>query len=334
MSYNTNMANNKNMRERINQVSKETGLPTKKVLDLLFALRTGEPVKNNELIQRIGVSKNAINQVKELLSPLLKPPSKNTQLNTGTIKEVQSIFGADYKSEEALWLILENENYRRSIELLKKYTDQRPSPERRYDQFTATIETTARRASLLSFFGDVKGKRLLFLGDDDFTSVAVANLGEAKSLVVVDIDERILSEIRNVSENHSLGIETVKYDAKQKLPKELIGKFDVVFTDPPYTTKGASLFVSRAVELLDPNNKAARVYVCYGNSDRAKEKFLPIYEVLTNSGLMMRWVFDKFNRYHGAESIGSSSSLFIAEFTSKTKPIIKGDYERSIYTNN
>lgn len=328
------MINNKNVRERINQVSRETGVPTKKVLDFLFALGTGEPVENNELIQRIGVSRNAFSQVKELLSSLLIPTSNRTQLDTETIREIQSCFERDYKPEEVLWAILEDENYRRSIELLEKYTSQRPSPERRYDQFTATIETTAKRASLLSFFGDVKGKKLLFLGDDDFTSVAVANIGGAKKVMVVDIDGRILSKIETASRNHGLGIETIKYDARQKLPTELRDEFDVVFTDPPYTTEGIQLFVSRAVELLDRNNRAARVYACYGNSDRAKERFLPIYEVFTNSGLMMRWVFDKFNRYQGAESIGSSSSLFVAEVTPKAKPIIKGNYDRPIYTNN
>jgi predicted RNA methylase len=328
------MVDNSNMRERISQASKETGVPTKKILDLLFILRTGEPVDNNELVQGTGVSKNALNQTKAFLSDLLEPPSKKTQLDASVVQEVQSIFGADYKPEEVLWSILEDENYRRSVELLEKYTDQRPSPERRYDQFTATVETTAKRVSLLGFFGDVEGKRLLFLGDDDFTSVATANLEGAERVVVLDIDERILGEIRNVSENHNLGIETVRYDARQKLPKELMGKFDVVFTDPPYTIEGVELFVSRAIQLLDKGNKAARVYVCYGNSDRAKERFLPIYEVFTNSGLMMRWVFDKFNRYQGAESIGSSSSLFIVEVTPKTKPVIKGDYDKPIYTNN
>lgn len=332
----------KDMRKRITQISKETRVPTKKVLDLLFALRTGEPIENNELVQKTGVSKNALNQaktllspfLKPLLSPFLKPLSKNTQLDASAIQEVQSIFGAGYKPEEVLWSILEDENCRRSIELLEKCTDQRPSPKRRYDQFTATIETTAKRASLLSFFEDVESKRLLFLGDDDFTSVATANLGEAERVVVLDIDERILGEIRNVSKNHGLGIETVKYDARQKLPNELVDKFDVVFTDPPYTTEGVGLFVSRAVELLDGDNKIARVYMCYGNSDRAKERFLSIYELITNSGLMMRWVFDKFNRYQGAESIGSSSSLFIAEVTPKTKPVIRGYYDKPIYTNN
>lgn len=328
------MVDYKNVRLRVNQISKEVGVPVKLVLDFLFALRTGRAVENNQLVQSIGVSKNALNQIKEYLSSLLKSPSGSTQLKADAIQEVQSIFGADYKSKEALWTILEDENYKRAIELIEKYTDQRPTPERKYDQFTATIETTVRRVSLLNFLGDLKGQRLIFLGDDDFTSVATASFGEAARLVVADIDKRILTEIENISKKHNLGIETVKYDARQKVPQKLKGKFDLVFTDPPYTTEGVKLFVSRAVELLDRSNKAARVYVCYGNSDRAKERFLPIYEVFIASGLMMRWVFDKFNRYQGAESIGSSSSLFIAEVTPKTKPIIKGDYDGSIYTDN
>lgn len=324
----------KNMRERLNQISKETGVPTKKVLDLLFALRNGESIENNELVQQIGVSRNALNQIKEMLASVLEPVSKDTQLDASRVQEVQAIFDEGYKPEEILWAVLEDNNYKQAVELLKTISSKRPSPERRYDQFTATIETTARRASLLQFFGDVEGKRLLFLGDDDFTSIAVANLGSARSIMVVDIDNRILSGIEAVSDNHNLGIKTVHYDARKKLPAELRDKFDVVFTDPPYTTEGIELFTSRAIESLDKANKAARIYVCYGNSDRAKERFLPIYEIFTNSGLMTRWVFDKFNRYHGAESIGSASSLFVTEATPKTKPTIKGDYDKPIYTNN
>jgi len=299
------MVNNKNIVEKIGQISRETGIPTKKVFDFLFELRSGESRENNKLVQKIGVSKNALNQLKELFSSFLLPSSKSTQLNIAAISEVQSIFGLAYNSEESLWSFLENEDYKQSIKLLEKLTDQRPSSEREYDQFTATVETTAKRVSLLSFLEDIQDKRLLFL-----------------------------KNIRNISESHSLGIKTLKYDARQKLPKELIGKFDVIFTDPPYTPKGIGLFVSRAIQLLDRDNKAARVYVCYGNSDRAKERFLAIYEVFINSGLMVRWVFDKFNRYQGAYSIGSSSSLFITEVTPKTKPIIKGNYDGSIYTNN
>lgn len=325
---------NKSMRERINQIAKEIGIPSKKIMDFLYILQKGKPVDNNELVQRVGVSKNALNQAKELLSSLLKPPSKSTQLNGGAMQEVQSLFGPNYKPEEALWSILENKDYKKSIELLGEYADQRPSPDREYDQFTATVETTARRASLLNFFEDVVDKKILFLGDDDFTSVAVANYRTALEIAVLDIDNRILDKIGSISQNKELGINSDNYDARKPLPTPYSGKFDVVFTDPPYTTDGIKLFISRAIQALDPSNQTARIYVCYGNSDRAKERFIPIYEVFSSSGLMARWIFDKFNRYQGAESIGSASSLFVLEVTSKTKPLVTGNYDRPIYTNN
>lgn len=322
------------MRERILQVSKDTGIQTKKVLDFLYYLRGGDPVENNVLLQKLGVSKNALNQAKEFLSSLLESPSKNTQLKGGIVEEIQTLFDSNYKPEDVSWTFLAGEDYSQAIKLLEKYKDRRPSPERKYDQFTATVETTAKRASLLNFFEDVRGKRLLFLGDDDFTSVAVASLKKASGVMVLDIDDRILDNIIKVAKIESLEIGLENYDARKTLPVAYRQKFDIVFTDPPYTPKGIKLFVSRAIQALDPKNQSARIYVCYGNSDRAKERFLPIYEVLISSGLMIRWTFDKFNRYEGAESIGSSSSLIVLDITSKTKALVTDDYDKPTYTNN
>lgn len=321
------------MYSKLLKVSKE-GIPVKKVLDVFFALRKGEAIDNSELVQRVGVSKNALNQVKQSLSSFFEPASRKTQLNSRGLNDIKKMYQRDFITEEKLWSTLEGRQFTKAVSLLQSIKGKQPAPKREYDQFTATIKTTARRASLMSFFGDVKDKKLLFLGDDDFTSIATASLKEAEKIVVADIDERILGEIKSLSDDRDFGIETINYDARKKLSHELVGKFDVVFTDPPYTPEGIKLFVSRAVESLDSNNKTARVYVCYGNSDRAKERFLLIQEVFVNSGLMVRWVFDKFNRYQGAESIGSSSSLFIAEVTPKTKIVIKGNYDRPIYTNN
>lgn len=316
------------------EISRKTGVPAKKVLDVFYILQSGKLIENNELLRAVGLSRNALNQVKKGLSHLLKSSSKSTELKTERHDKIQAFYTGDYQTEEHMWSFLENDSFRNIVELSSKYKDQRPSPKRRYDQFTATIETTARRASLLSFFEDIRGKRLLFIGDDDFTSVAVASLKGAESITVVDIDERILKAISKISDNRSFKIETIKYDARKTLPGKLRGRFDIVFTDPPYTPEGMKLFISRGIEALDSKNKAARIYACYGNSDRAKERFLPIYEIFADSGLMIRWVLDKFNRYQGAESIGSSSALFITEVTPKTKPVIKGNYDRPIYTNN
>lgn len=316
------------------KVSKETGLHVKKVLDVFFVLSTGGPVDNNELLQKVGVSRNVLNRVKRSLSQFLEPISKDTQLSLNGLNQIKRLYESGYAPEEQLWTFLEDEYYQNAVNLLQDIQSERPRPRREYDQFPATVETTARRASLLNFFGDIQEKRLLFLGDNDFTSVASASYGLAERIVVLDIDERVLNEINLVSENKNFGIKSVRYDARSKPPMELTGKFDIVFTDPPYTPEGIKLFVSRAVEFLDSINKAGRVYVCYGNSDRAKERFLPIHETLVQSGLMTRWVFDKFNRYHGAESIGSASSLFVSEVTPKTTPLVRGSYDKPIYTHD
>jgi len=328
------MVDDKSMKERILQVSKETGIPTKKVWDFLYILCGGEPVANNELLQRLGVSKNALNQAKEMFADLLESPSKNTRLKDETLGQVTSLFSAEYKAEETLWSGLETDKYHQVLEILRRHEDKRPAPERKYDQFTATVETTARRASLLDQNEDVAGKRLLFLGDDDFTSVAVSSFGKASNVTVLDIDDRILGKIRQVAGEEDLKIGSANYDARKALPDSYKQKFDVVFTDPPYTPEGISLFVSRAIQALDLKNQSARIYLCYGNSDRAKERFIPIYELLASSGLMVRWIFDKFNRYEGAESIGSASSLFVLDVTSKTKALVTGNYDKPIYTNN
>jgi len=319
---------------QILEVSKQTGVPVNKVSDMLWLLAKEGAIENNELLRRVGVSSNALNQVKKVLVSQLKPSSPQTELKEDARGNIGYIYGDEFATEETLLTILKGEVFQKSVELLGKYQDRRPIPERKYDQFTATVETTSRRAALLNFLGDVREKRLLFLGDDDFTSVAVAALKTAAKISVLDIDDRILAEISRMSQELGLNIVTTHYDARKPIHLDLKGQFDVVFTDPPYTLGGIKLFVSRAVEALDKQNLTARIYACYGNSDRAKERYLPVQEVFTDAGLMLRWVFDRFNRYDGAESIGSSSSLIIAEVTPKTRPLIKGNYDKPIYTND
>lgn len=105
----------------------------------------------------------------------------------------------------------------------------------------------------------------------------------------------------------------------------------MVFTDPPYTPAGVRLFLSRAIEAINKKNLNSRIYLCYGNSDRAKERYLPIQNIINQAGLMNRYVFDKFNRYYKADSIGASS-LYILEITPRWQVLILGHYDQPIYT--
>ncbi|OGD09461.1 hypothetical protein A2397_02120 [Candidatus Amesbacteria bacterium RIFOXYB1_FULL_44_23] len=321
-------------RRMILSVAETVGMTSKKVLEVLFLLRHGQAVENNELVKRTGVSRNVLNLLKKEWSELLLPGTDKTQMKPEVVGELDLLFGEGWQPDDSLWRVLDGELGRRMMNLLDKYAHLRPEPNRAYDQFYATKETVAKRAELLNFMDDVAGKRLLFLGDDDWGSVGVGLQKQAEKVVALDVDKRMLGSIRQLAELEKLEIETEMYDARDPLFNKWAGKFDVVFTDPPYTPQGVELFLSRAVSGLDLSKQTARIYLCFGNSDRAKERFLPIYELFVKSGLMIRWVWDKFNRYQGAESIGSASSLFILETTSKTKPLISGKNHGAIYTNN
>jgi hypothetical protein len=317
----------------VNRLSEKLGLPSKKVYDLLYLLKSEKKIENRQLIRKLGVSRNVLNQVKGELSRWLEPVSGSTKLNAKGEVEAGELVGGSYLAEEKLWEFLDKQiEARRIKEIMEEYKEIRPISDRSLDQFSATAKTVARRAGLMNFFEDVRGKRIGFLGDDDLTSVAVAVGGRAERIWVGDIDERMLKVVKAVSKEKGLEIDVQKYDAVQKLPKGVRGRFDVIFSDPPYTPGGIKLFLSRAVEALDSKNKAGRIYLCYGNSDRAKERFLPVFEIINHAGLMARWVFDKFNRYHGAESIGGASSLLVCEVTPRTKILIKGGYQGNIYT--
>ncbi len=306
-------------------ISKLSGLPVKRILDLLYILYGRKNVDNRELISLSGIPKNALNQIKNDLKQYLEPVSVNTVINAKFVYDFTNLLPDKYKIEAKLIdLIIPDDS--------AAFVKTRPEADRDLDQFLATADTVLRRASLLDFLEDVRNKKILFLGDDDHTSHVVASIGRASMIHVVDIDDRILKNLKSNSMSANYDIMTTKHDLKFTLPDSIKGKFDTVFTDPPYTPEGIELFLSRAVSALDEANNAARIYLCFGSSDRSKERFLPVYDIISRHGLMIRYVFDKFNRYEGAESIGNSSSLFILEATPKTRPIIKGNYDESIYT--
>src|SRR3989338_4597251 len=98
-------------------------------------------------------------------------------------------------------------------------------------------------------------------------------------------------------------------------------KFDVVLIDPPYTKRGVSLFLARSIQLLKkPLNFAGPfIFFNYGNSFKNPQKTLEIQELISSYKMVIEDKIDKFNSYYGAESIGSSSSVYVLKLTPATK---------------
>jgi hypothetical protein len=187
----------------------------------------------------------------------------------------------------------------------------------------------AGRAELLLEAGEHQ-RGLVFLGDDDLTSAAVQLAGAGRKVTAIDTDEEILQILTHHAEQHGWEHDTVHHDLRQPIPKAMRGRYGAAFTDPPYAIEGFRLFVSRAAEMLKPDG---RLYVCFGQSRRASERGLQKQRVLSDAGFLIEAVFEDFNHYQGAETIGSRSALWRCRVTPETRPLVRGEVEGPLYTS-
>lgn len=215
------------------------------------------------------------------------------------------------------------------LEKLTKHLDTRPKPLTKLDQAYGTPETALLRALFMLEKGDVEGRRIIFLGDDDFTSIAVGLLRAAGEITVVDVDPRLLAAIQFVSRQENLHITCVEHDLKKPLPCSLHRKYDVVFTDPPYTITGLTLFISRGITALK-SRKSVSVYFSFAH--QPPNKMWMMQKTLNAMGLAIAEQIPRFNVYEGAEMFANTSFLTRLETSANAKPLVTGVFDGKIYT--
>ncbi len=216
-----------------------------------------------------------------------------------------------------------------ALERLRGYSALRPEPIPRLDQAFATPETALRRALYMLGEGDLEGRDLLLIGDDDLTSVAAGFLRVARSIIVVDVDERLLRVIEDISGREGLGISCVHHDLRRPLPERLKGGFDIAMTDPPYTVPGLRLFLSRAVEALR-GRKTASIYLAF--ADKPPLEMLEVHRAITGMGLFVSELIPRFNEYEGAEILANTTFIAKLATTEETRPSVTGEFTGMMYT--
>ena len=107
---------------------------------------------------------------------------------------------------------------------------ERPSSISEFDQGAILPENTISRALYMYQRGDLDRQKLFFLGDDDLTSVACALTRLPAEITVLEIDRRLNDFLRQTAVQHGFANFTVlDYDARDPIPEELQGQFDVFF---------------------------------------------------------------------------------------------------------
>ncbi len=218
---------------------------------------------------------------------------------------------------------------------LARVADAAPRALAELDQCHCTPRTKLRRILALHAAGALAGRRILLLGDDDLTSVAVARFvqqfgaGESiADLAVVELDERLLEFIGAEVGEPGFPVRLVRHDLRDPLPASLAGRFDTVVTDPPYTPAGAALFLSRAVEALA--GEGSNVFLSFG-SRRPGAQF-ELQRTIARLDLEIRALTRDFNDYVGAGVLGGTSHLYHLASTATSRPLVGGRYDGPLYT--
>lgn len=136
------------------------------------------------------------------------------------------------------------------LEAYREATAGRPEPLLEYDQGYLSEDSTIARVAFADMKGDLRGRRIIVLGDDDLLSIALGLSGLPEEIMVLEIDERLVEFIEKVSKDRGLKVTVKKHDLRCPLPSTLLANFDTFFTDPVETLQGWEIFMARGIASL------------------------------------------------------------------------------------
>lgn len=200
--------------------------------------------------------------------------------------------------ESALWLLdlawrYKAERFEASSAFLH-ICAQRPKPLLQYDQLYCTPDSTERRVREVAQDIEGEGGRVLFLGDDDLGSVALASLFSG-SIHVCEFDSRVLSFIRAQAEQVQCHEIDLVLGGMMPYLRE---SFDAVILDPPWDEYHAWCFLHKARYCLK-QEPTARIYLsfCPLFLEFAEKKTQPFFERLADVGLTVEKMTPAFHLY-------------------------------------
>ncbi|MEM7059054.1 MAG: bis-aminopropyl spermidine synthase family protein [Pseudomonadota bacterium] len=204
-----------------------------------------------------------------------------------------------------------------ALQRLQRLLQDAPPVDVTLDQAPCTPETALARAALMDRQGALQGQRILILGDDDSVSLALAlhhraiGAGDLRyPVTVLELDENRAGFIETAAAFSDLPVKVVRHDLRDPLPEDFIGQFDVIQTDPPYTTEGAQLFLRRGAAALAPG-PGRLGFLSYAQVNGGEQ--FALNQAILDEGFAIREVLPQFNSYTGASVLGSVGQMLVIE---------------------
>jgi Predicted methyltransferases len=150
------------------------------------------------------------------------------------------------------------------------------------------------RAALMHRYGDLNGKSIVLIGDDDLLSVALALTRLPSRITVLDIDKRLGEFIESVNKEYGFNIEYVEYNVANPLPQGLLESFDVFSSEPLESASGLEAFVLRGVACLRENGVGYFGLTLY---EASLKKWLAVQRLLSRMNCVVTDVIQGFSVY-------------------------------------
>ena len=303
----------------------------------VVALLTEAPSTLAELIAASAVPRRTVEQLLDVIGDDLVADGARFRIREGKILHYRERIGYQQLCASSVPDPLSQRLADRAglVHDMARWIEDAPEPVTGLDHVPATPETVVRRGLWLAGTFDLAGANVLFLGDHDLTSLAVAAISPEANVAIADVDERVLAHIGGLARDRRLQARCRYADLRFGLPADLEGWAGLVFTDPPYTPEGAGLFLARGLQSLR-HREHGRVVVAYGYSDRHPSLGRQVQESMQRLGVVFEAILPRFSRYTGAQAVGSASDLYVCRPTSRTWKVLPAAQEAlvtGIYTH-
>jgi len=190
--------------------------------------------------------------------------------------------------------IIPEAKFKEVLEEFKRILRKRPSPNLDFFQGYMLEQDVVARAALMQFYGDLDGKEIVLIGDDDLLSVALSLTGLPSHVTVLDIDKRLGNFLQTVNKDYGFSIEFVEYNVAEPLPKELRGRFDVFSSEPLETFSGLKAFIIRGVACLKENGVG---YFGLTHYETSLKKWLAVQKLLAKMNCVTTDIIQGFSIY-------------------------------------
>ncbi|MEM2937139.1 MAG: bis-aminopropyl spermidine synthase family protein [Candidatus Bathyarchaeia archaeon] len=190
--------------------------------------------------------------------------------------------------------IVPEAKFKEVLEKFRRIAEKRPGPSLNFFQGYMLEQDVVARAALMHHYGDLDGKAIVLIGDDDLLSVVLALTGVPSRITVLDIDKRLGDFLGTVNKDYGFNIEFVEYNVAEPLPKELRRKFDVFSSEPLETVSGLKAFIMRGVSCLKENGVG---YFGLTHYEASLKKWLAVQKLLANMNCVITDIIQGFSVY-------------------------------------